>query len=352
MVADDGPDAALVSIDPRTGYVKAIVGGQDFYDTDDPIAQFNLATQGQRQPGSSFKPFVLAAALENGTDLYDVYEAGRTVEIQTDSRIWTVENYNQSAFPPLTVLEATVYSVNVVYARLMDAVGPAQVKDLAERAGITSPLQPYHALALGAQEVSPLDMASAYGTFAADGLHVAPTMFTAIETHDGEVVVENEPVITQAIDPAVAEQVTTALTEVVKRGTAQRARIGRPIAGKTGTSQEHRDAWFVGYTPELATSVWVGFAQTNDVMEEPVTPVTVTGGTWPAEIWALFSLNALATVPVLAAGRGRRRRHRRRRRRSLNRVSGRTALPPRAHSPPAASPRRRADRHLSDSQSL
>ncbi|MBT8247489.1 MAG: PBP1A family penicillin-binding protein [Acidimicrobiia bacterium] len=297
MVEDDGPDAAVVSIDPRTGYVKAIVGGRDFYDEDDPIAQFNLATQGRRQPGSSFKPFVLAAALENGTDLYDVFEAGRTVEVQTDSRIWTVENYNQSAFPPLTVLEATVYSVNVVYARLMDAVGPAQVKDLAERAGITSELQPYHALALGAQEVSPLDMASAYGSFAADGLHVEPTMFTAIETHDGAVVIENEPAITQAFEHTVADQVTTALTEVVKRGTAQRARIGRPIAGKTGTSQEHRDAWFVGYTPELSTAVWVGFAQTNDTMEEPVTPITVTGGTWPAEIWALFSLNALATVP-------------------------------------------------------
>ncbi|NNC91905.1 MAG: penicillin-binding protein, partial [Acidimicrobiia bacterium] len=150
MVDEEGPDAALVSIDPRTGYVKAIVGGQGFYDEDDPIAQFNLATQGRRQPGSSFKPFVLAAALENGTDLYDIYEAGRQVEVQTDSRIWTVENYNQSAFPPLTVLEATVYSVNVVYARLMDAVGPVAVQELAERVGITSPLQPFHALALGA----------------------------------------------------------------------------------------------------------------------------------------------------------------------------------------------------------
>lgn len=297
MVEDDGPEAALVSIDPRSGYVKAIVGGKDFYDTDDPIGQFNLATQGRRQPGSAFKPFVLAAALENGAGLYDVYEAGRKVEIQTDSRIWMVENYNQSAFPALTVLEATVYSVNVVYARLMAEVGPARVKDLAERAGITSELQPFHALALGAQEVTPFEMAAAYGTFAADGLHVEPAMFTAIETHDGRLVIENEPVITQAIEHEIADQVTTALTETVKRGTARRARIGRPIAGKTGTSQEHRDAWFVGYTPELVTSVWVGFAETNDVMEEPKTPITVTGGTWPAEIWAVFSLNALASVP-------------------------------------------------------
>jgi penicillin-binding protein 1A len=122
-------------------------------------------------------------------------------------------------------------------------------------------------------------------------------MFTAIETHDGQIVIEQEAEFTQAIDHEVADGVTTALTEVVKRGTAQRARIGRPIAGKTGTSQEHRDAWFVGYTPELVSSVWVGFAQTNEIMEDPTTAITVTGGTWPAEIWALFSLNALATVP-------------------------------------------------------
>ncbi|MBT8202897.1 MAG: PBP1A family penicillin-binding protein, partial [Acidimicrobiia bacterium] len=297
MVAEDGPDAAVVSIDPRSGYVKAIVGGQDFYDEDDPIAQFNLATQGHRQPGSAFKPFVLAAALEQGIDLYDVYEAGREVDIQTDSRIWTVENYNNSAFPPLTVLEATVYSVNVVYARLMDDVGPSAVQELAERVGITSALEPFHSLALGAQEVTPLEMASAYGTFAADGLHVSPVLFTAIETHDGEVVIEQEPEITEAIDHTIADGVTAALTEVVTRGTGQRARIGRPIAGKTGTSQDHRDAWFVGYTPELVTSVWVGYAEENHIMEEPLTPVTVTGGRWPAEIWALFSLNALATVP-------------------------------------------------------
>ncbi|MBT8215398.1 MAG: PASTA domain-containing protein, partial [Acidimicrobiia bacterium] len=115
--------------------------------------------------------------------------------------------------------------------------------------------------------------------------------------HEGEVVIEQEPEITEAIDHTIADGVTAALTEVVTRGTGQRARIGRPIAGKTGTSQDHRDAWFVGYTPELVTSVWVGYAEENHIMEEPLTPVSVTGGRWPAEIWALFSLNALATVP-------------------------------------------------------
>jgi penicillin-binding protein 1A len=293
IIDQDGPDSALVSIDPRTGYVRAIVGGRDFYDPDDAIAKFNLATQGLRQPGSSFKPFVLAAALESGVDLYDIYDAGRVVAIETDSRVWSVENYNEAAFPPLSVLEATVYSVNVVYARIIDDVGPQAVEELAERLGISRDLQPFHALALGAQEVSPFDMATAFGVFAADGLRVEPTMFTTIEKHDGTVVVDQKPSIEQVLEPEVARQVTTALTEVVKRGTAQQARIGRPIAGKTGTSQDHRDAWFVGYTPDLVTSVWVGFAETNLPMEEPYTPYTITGGTWPARIWALYASNVL-----------------------------------------------------------
>ncbi len=293
----DRPDAALVSIEPGTGYVRAIVGGRDFYDESDPIAQFNLATQGRRQPGSSFKPFVLAAALEDGVDLYDVYEAGRRAEIETDSDTWLVENFNDAVFPRLTVLEATVFSVNVVYARLMDRVGPEKVRDLAERAGLTTELEPFYSLALGAQEVSPFEMASAYGVFAVGGVRVAPVLFTSIKTHDGSTLVENELRLAQAIDQTVADQVTMALTEVVRRGTGQRARIGRPIAGKTGTSQDHRDAWYVGYTPELVTSVWVGYARYSEPMEQPLTPFTITGGSWPAEIWGLYSAAVLAGVP-------------------------------------------------------
>lgn len=297
VLPDGGPDAALVSIEPRTGYVRAIVGGKDFYDSDDPIANFNLALQGRRQPGSAFKPFVLAAALEQGIGLYDIWDAGRTVEIETDSRIWQVENYNEASFPDLTVLEATVYSVNVVYARLIDDIGPAAVADLAARVGIETPLEPFHSLALGAQEVNALEMASAFGTFASGGLFVEPTMWTAITTHEGEVLHENEPAIDQRIAPEVAQLVTNALTEVVRRGTGTQARIGRPTSGKTGTSQDHRDAWFIGYTPELSTSVWVGFAQENIPMEEPTTDYTVTGGVWPAEIWARYTSAALSNVP-------------------------------------------------------
>ncbi|MFQ5968127.1 MAG: PBP1A family penicillin-binding protein [Acidimicrobiia bacterium] len=304
---EDLPYVALASIDPRTGYVRALIGGRDFYAPDDPVAQFNLATQGERQPGSAFKPFALAAALETGVPLTQVIEAGRQVVVETDSRPWVVDNYNGASFPDLTLLEATVFSVNVVYARLVDRIGPEGVADVAEAAGITKKLDRYHAVALGSEEVSVLDMASAFGTFAADGTHITPSLVTSIDTHEGVNIYKNVPVVTHAFDREVAQQVTAALTEVVRRGTGQQARIGRPVAGKTGTSQNHRDAWFVGYTPELATAVWVGYPQPTP-MVPPQTPFRITGGTWPAQIWSRYSAAALAsTVPsqlALAEGLG------------------------------------------------
>ncbi|NNL48451.1 MAG: PBP1A family penicillin-binding protein [Acidimicrobiia bacterium] len=296
VVPEDGPDVALVAIEPGTGMVRALVGGRDFYDEDDPIAMFNLATQGQRQPGSAFKPFVLAAALESGIELDDIIAGGREVVIETDAKPWEVENYASLRFPDLPVLEATVFSVNVAYARLVDIVGPEKVTEIAARLGINGPLLPYHALALGAQEVSPIDMASAYSTFAAGGLHSEPIFFTGIETTDGDVVIDNAPPAKRVIDTWISDQVTTALTQVVERGTGVRANIGRPVAGKTGTSQDHKDAWFVGYTPQLSAAVWVGYAESPAPMEEPNTPFSITGGTWPAEIWANFAAGVLNGV--------------------------------------------------------
>ncbi len=296
VVPQDGPDVALVAIEPGTGMVRAMIGGRDFYDQNDPIAMFNLATQGRRQPGSAFKPFVLAAALESGIELGDVIAGGRDVVIETDAKPWEVENYASLRFPDLPVLEATVFSVNVAYARLVDIVGPDRVTEIAGRLGITGPLLPYHALALGAQEVSPIDMASAYSTFAAGGLHTEPIFFTKIESTTGEVLIDNAPPATRVIDTWISDQVTTALTQVVDRGTGRRANIGRPVAGKTGTSQDHKDAWFVGYTPQLSAAVWVGYAESPAPMEEPNTPFSVTGGTWPAEIWANFAAGVLNGV--------------------------------------------------------
>lgn len=294
---EDGPYGALVAIEPRTGHVKAIVGGRDFYDPGDPSAQFNLATQGLRQTGSAFKPFALAAGLEAGLELDEVFRGGRAITIPTSAGPWKVENYGGSAFPDLSLLEGTVFSVNVVYAQLTDRIGPERVVEVARAAGIRSELRPYHAVSLGAQETSVMDMASAFGTFAAEGVHIDPILVTSIENSAGVNLYEATPVVTEALDRSVAHTVTAALTEVVKRGTGIQARIGRPVAGKTGTSQEHRDAWFVGYTPELAAAVWVGFPEGQVEMVPPATPYTVTGGTWPAQIWAAFASAALSGVP-------------------------------------------------------
>ena len=297
VIGEEAPYAALAAVDPRTGHVLGLVGGRDFYDEEDPVARFNLATQGARQPGSSFKPFVLAAALEGGLSLENVFKGGSSITIQTDSGPWTVENYNLANFPDLALLEATVFSVNVVYAQVVDLIGPEAVVDVARAAGISTDLQPFPSIALGAQEVSPLDMASAYGTFAAEGIHVDPILVTAIETHDGINIYQAVPVVTEALSREVAQTLTGALTEAVKRGTGQQAKIGRPIAGKTGTSQDHHDAWFVGYTPELAAAVWVGFPEGQITMEPPTTPYTITGGSWPAQIWSRFASGALAGTP-------------------------------------------------------
>lgn len=297
VLPDGGPSAALVAVDPRNGFVLALVGGKDYYDAADPVAQFNLATLGRRQPGSAFKPFALAAALQAGIGLDAEFEGGRVAVIRTDSGRWRVENYNNLSYPNLTLLEATVFSVNVVYARLMNLLDPAAVVAVAQAAGITTPLEALPSLALGTQEVSVLDMASAYATFAAGGLSIDPILVTRIEDASGEVIFDAVPTIHKAMEPEVAEQVTAALTEVVRRGTGQQAKIGRPVAGKTGTTEGQYDAWFVGYTPEISAAVWVGFPQGDRPLESPHTPFTITGGTWPAQIWARFATGALSGIP-------------------------------------------------------
>lgn len=297
VMKEQKPSAALAAVEPATGHVLALVGGRDFYDPDNPVAQFNLATQARRQPGSAFKPFVLAAALESGITLDRLFAAPKSIEIATDSGTWAVKNYEDLSFPDLSVLEATVWSVNTVYAQLVKKVGPRTVVEVAEAAGVGNDLAPLPSIALGAQELAPLDLASAFGTFAADGIHTQPILVTSIETSDGVNIYSETPVSTPAIDPGIARQVTAALTEVVSRGTGRLAQIGRPLAGKTGTSQNHADAWFVGYTPEVAAAVWVGFPDTTKPMEYPNTPFSIGGGTWPAQIFAAFASGALGDTP-------------------------------------------------------
>jgi penicillin-binding protein 1A len=202
----------------------------------------------------------------------------------------------------MTLQSATRGSVNAAFARLIwelnekKETGAEKVAETARRMGIASNIPAYPSIALGSENVSPYEMASAYGTLAAGGSHAEPRAITQVRT-DREVLFESQAQVEQALDPAVAYLATHMLEGVIARGTGRAAALGRPAAGKTGTTQEYRDAWFVGYTPDLAASVWVGYPSEQLEMKN-VHGRTVTGGSFPAEIWAAFMKNALADVPA------------------------------------------------------
>ena len=296
------PSGAVVVIDPRTGFVRALVGGRDFFGPE-PEAKFDLATQGLRQTGSSFKPLVLAEALAQGIPAEKVYEAPATltVAMPDGQEPWVVGNYEGEGGPPENLVDATVHSVNTVYAQLVQEVGPQKAIDMAHTLGIDGPLKPYPSAVLGSNEVSVLDMASAYSTFAADGMHADPVFVTEITRVDGSVLYRRPSTLHRAIPSPVARGVTAILSQVVSRGTGTAAQLGpRPVAGKTGTANEWRDAWFVGYTPDLVTAVWVGFPERQRSMVPPATPIRVTGGSWPAQIWRRVMEPALGDTPITA----------------------------------------------------
>jgi len=288
-----GPDVALVAVDPRDGAVRAVVGGRDFR-----RHQFNLAVQGERQAGSAFKPFVLAAALDNGISPDSRWESGG-LSGQICGSPWTVSNYEGKGSGRMSLREATWHSVNGVYARVMARLCPARVVSMAERLGLGVPERQSHApsIALGAANVSPLGMASAYATLADQGVHQRPVLFTKVSRH-GRTLFENRPEPERRISAALAYQVTDVLKGVVQHGTGTAAAIGRPVAGKTGTTQDYRDAWFVGYTPQLATAVWMGYPG-REVPMLDVGGIRVTGGSYPARIWHDFMAAAMAGQPSL-----------------------------------------------------
>lgn len=286
------PSAALVSLEPNTGYIRAMVGGKDFN-----ASKFNLATQGKRQPGSSFKTFVLVAALERGFSPYKVYPTG-PITISLPGEDWKVANYSEGkGGPPLTIVDGTKFSVNGLYARLMMDVGTKNVIKVAKKMGIKTELPQVPSIALGAAEVTPLEMASAYGSLATMGYHVEPTAIIKITDSKGTVLRNYTPKRELAVTPSVAWTATQVLSQVMCCGTGTKASIGRPAAGKTGTAQEYRDAWFVGYTPTLSTSVWVGYPGSQREMKN-VHGIRVAGGTFPAIIWGKYMRAALKGTPV------------------------------------------------------
>ncbi len=286
------PDAALVAIDPTNGNIKALVGGKDWN-----TKKFNFATQARRQPGSSFKMFTLVTALESGMPPRRMLDSSSPAIIQTGGKPWVVNNAEGGGKGYITLQQATTHSVNTAYARLAKELSPEKIVKTAKRMGITTHLEPFLSITLGGQEVTPLEMASAYGTLANQGKHVPPVAVTKVVDAGGKTIYTANTEGSQAISKEVAYAATQILKGVITGGTATRANIGRPAAGKTGTTQDYRDAWFVGYTPQLVCSVWMGYTP-----ERPMRNVhgrKVFGGTWPAQIWHDFMSQALKDEPKL-----------------------------------------------------
>lgn len=281
------PQGALVAIDPHNGYVKAMVGGRG---TD----QFNRATMAERQPGSSFKPFVFAAALENN------FTPSTTVN---DGPIkvgdWEPANYDRTFRGSVSLREIARNSLNVPTIKIAQKIGIDKPLYYAQEMGISTLVldgaqnDRNLAAAIGGltRGVTPLELTSAYGTFANNGVHVEPVVIVKILDRNGKVIEEASPAQKTVISETSAAELTSMLKTALENGTGARARLGRPAAGKTGTTDDSHDAWFVGYTPDLVTGVWVGSDDNSSLGG-------MTGGQLPAEIWHSFMVSALQSIPA------------------------------------------------------
>ena len=281
------PQGAVVAVEPKTGYIRAMVGGRG---TD----QFNRATMAERQPGSAFKPFVFVAGLENG------YTPDTVVE---DSPItigdWSPQNYSRRFSGNVTLRTVAIFSMNVPTVKIAQALGIDKAIYYAQEMGISTfvlegePNDTNLAVSLGGltRGVIPLEIASAYGTFANGGIYVPHVAITKVLDRNGNIIHEVVPEGRQVIAPESAADLTSMLEDVITKGTGKGAAIGRPAAGKTGTTSDYHDAWFVGYTPDLVASVWIG-CDDNSELEG------ITGGDLPATIWSHFMQNALLNVPA------------------------------------------------------
>jgi len=293
------PYTAFVGLDPNTGNIFSMVGGRNFFDPKDPYAKLNLAVKASRQPGSSFKPFTLAAALERGISLKSIWRGGSRVFLRLpDGETWNPGNYEGINFgSSLSLLQATADSINVVFAQVVLKIGPQAVVEMAHRLGITSNIQPNYAIALGSEVVNPLEMAAAYSPFANGGYRVDPAPITKITDATGQVLYEHKVIKKRVLSPVVAALVDQALQAVMTQGTGRHIQLGRPAGGKTGTSEEYHDAWFAGFTPQLVGMRWVGFPRGEISMRPPRTRITVFGSSWPGHMWQSWMLEALKGVP-------------------------------------------------------
>jgi penicillin-binding protein 1A len=304
LSAPTDPASALVSIDPATGAIKAMAAVTPGTSGN----QFNLVAQAKRQAGSTFKMFVLAAAVNEGIDPESTYYVSGPFHYQPDpySPAWNVSTYDHTYLGSTSIANATLHSDNTVYAQLTLDVGPKKVAEMAHRLGVRSSLTTKEgayvpSLGLGAIPVSPLDLASAYATLAAGGIYSKPMAIRKVVLGNGKEDTDagwGEPLRTRAISPGVAYTVTQILEENMQYGTGTGAYFGRPAAGKTGTTDNYADGWFCGYTPNLEATVWIGYPR-GEVPMLNVHGIAVSGPTFPATIWKTFMQKAVGrTYPV------------------------------------------------------
>lgn len=290
------PDVGLVAIEPRSGMVRAMVGGYDYFDTNaevHPYAQVNLAVGTGRQSGSTFKPIVTAAAFANGVEHSDTFASPGSATFNIPgSKPWTPKGHALGANASLT--ECMVHSANVCFANLIldERVGVDRATEMAAAMGVDTggTWRRVPSLVLGTNNTTVLDMAEAYTVFANRGLHVPATMVTKVVDANGTVLFQHQHAQNKVLEPADADEITRQLIQVIERGTARGRGINRPAAGKTGTTNDSADAWFVGYTPELVTAVWTGYSQSTK------RTVGQTGATAAAPVWQRFMTSALVDV--------------------------------------------------------
>ena len=293
--APGDPTTAIASVQPGDGAIRVLFGGLD------PALQFDPATQGRRQPGSSFKPYVYLAMLEAGIDPRTAFDSGSPRTLSCAGAPWTVRNFEGEGGGAISVDTAMVHSVNTVFAQIMARVGPQEAVEAAERAGIgrDALTPPQCAMALGGlrEGVSPLEQAAGFATFAARGTYAKPYAITRIRDRSGKVVYQRTNDVDQRPPSKEVGVLNGVLQRVVQEGTGTAAAIDRPVAGKTGTTERNGNAWFIGYTPQLATAVWVGRPE-GDVPMTNVRGIAVTGGSFPARIFSRYMRGALAGKPV------------------------------------------------------
>jgi penicillin-binding protein 1A len=284
-------EGALVAIDPYAGEVKAMVGGYDFR-----RSQFNRAVQARRQPGSAFKPLLYAAAIDHGYTAASIVLDAPISLPNGNQPPWVPRNFKDRYHGPTTLRYALNNSLNSVTVRVVDAIGIRRVLDYLPRFGLQGPLQRNLSIALGTAEVSPLELVRAYGVFATLGKRFEPIFVTRVTDLQGNPLEfgHTRPDFQRVMRPATAYVITSMLKTVVEQGTGRKAAaLGRPVAGKTGTTNDTHDAWFIGYTPDLLAGVWVGFDS-----EQTLGP-RETGGAAAAPVWAAFMEHALRGHPVV-----------------------------------------------------